>query len=139
MQRKDRPGFSRIRSITGNITDITAVKGSTFNQHWVRSKVAHFQNHLVELNLNERICQHQLHDYTSFSLVPRPPLAAFFAAMKIFFSMAARKAARGSLGTRLYQFMSWNVAISDKTGRNFELITSPTDYTIVYRGPKFTT
>ena len=37
------------------------------------------------------------------SLVPRPPLAAFFAAVEknVFFSTAAKKAARGGLGTRL--------------------------------------
>ena len=65
-QCKGRPCSSRIRNITGNVTDITAVTGSTFNQRWARSKVAHFCNHLVELNFNKYICQHQLCDYTSF-------------------------------------------------------------------------
>ena len=38
---------------------------------------------------------------TLHSLVPRPPLAAFFRS-HVFFSTAAKKAARGGLDTRLH-------------------------------------
>ena len=41
-----------------------------------------------------------LQTYTRTSLVPRPPLAAFFATVEK--NMVAKKAVRGGLGTRLH-------------------------------------